>query len=358
MSSEESEIWADLLIDSGLGRYQPQELRSVGAFGLVFQGIDTRTSNTVAIKVLRPGSDGINTLEFEGEGRLLEKLSRSSNVVSLFESSEERVSINSDLGLTFPIKYHVLELAAGSLDELLADERSRNALSWVERLRLWRDVVKGVHQMHLHGCVHRDIKSSNCLLFIEKGNRTRCKISDLGRSRNLAEPPRLSLGDYLLGRGDLRFAPPEFLHLQGNNQGEALKLGDLYGLGSLLYEFGTGLGVTSIALGYGPELVERNVRNFRKGYAVDLSGLRSNYTPAFALFSEALPSVIRGQGSRLIQQLCDPVPAQRLPIAGLGRRGWRGPGLEWLLRQSDIMIRSLDTSTRRGGYGKPGRAVT
>ena len=82
--------------------------------------------------------------------------------------------------MTIPAPFHVLELAEGSLADLIA---VLPQLPWNERLSLFRDVVLGVHQMHSNSVMHRDLKSSNCLLFGSKGQVVSAKVNDLGRLR-------------------------------------------------------------------------------------------------------------------------------------------------------------------------------
>jgi serine/threonine protein kinase len=168
----------------------------------------------VALKVLKHGTTGAGVIEFETEGRLLSGLTRCSNVVNLLGPAMEKDAIQvrpvaaANVLVELPVSYIVLELADACLADLLAD---RHLLAWEERLLLLRHVVKGVHQMHLQGIVHRDLKSENALVFAVPREGFTAKVADLGRSRDLNQPVRFVAQDYLIGRGDWRFAPPEFL---------------------------------------------------------------------------------------------------------------------------------------------------
>ncbi|MEU1841144.1 protein kinase domain-containing protein [Micromonospora chersina] len=340
MTNDQREAWKKFLAGKQLGPYILDGFRGGGEYGLVFNAVDTRTDDRRAIKVLTPGSQTHDMMEFEDEGRLLRKLARSSSVVTIHDSGEAVLEIDSDRGISLPFKYHVLERATEPLTSLLADESIRRDLDWEEKIQLWRGAVRGIHQMHLKKCVHRDIKSSNCLLFLQARNRTECKIADLGKARDLSEPARLPPAKYLVARGDLRFAPPEFLFLQGRGNEPSFKLGDLYGLGSLLFEIATGQGITAVALGFGPTILRQNIQDHQLGIRTDLSGLRPQYSRAFAVLDRELPQNIRFRVSSLVRQLCDPVPEMRLPRTFAGRRRHPGEGLQWLLRQADILIRS------------------
>ena len=112
----------------------------------------------------------------------------------------------------------VLVLASGDVCELTADPDLLNKLDWSERLWLLRGAVKGVHQMHLRNVAHRDLKSANCLLVVQ-GSRSEVRVADLGRAKDFTHAPTLAPFDYLRGRGDFRFAAPEYLWMQGGSDG-------------------------------------------------------------------------------------------------------------------------------------------
>lgn len=344
MTDAQERAWTELLLGSQLGPYRPTEHIASGGFSMVFEATDTRTDAAVALKVLKPGAGPDPTLEFHRERDLLTQLHRSSNVVTLLDSSTAQIPLESSgIKVDLSVNYHVLELASGCLEELVLE---RDNISLLELLGLWRGVVKGVHQMHLKGIVHRDLKSSNCLLFMTSRSTIGPKISDLGRSRNIGQPAQHQPADYLTGRGDYRFAPPEFLFFQGEDTPRAHKCADLYGLGSLLCEVVTGQGITSLALGFGPKVMQASIELAQANRRVDLSTLRSNYLPAYRLFEESIPSQLRQPSLQLIKQLCDPVPEARLPTKRFGNRQVAEEDLAWLLRRADILIKILKNSDK------------
>jgi serine/threonine protein kinase len=340
MDEAEQRAWIELLENSEFGPYRPEKYIASGGFSVVFEAKDVRTGNLVALKVLQPGATPDQVFEFSRERSLLDNLSRSSNVVHILDSSTSDIQMTSSSGFRVPLRisYHALELAHGCLEELLV---ARDQVKVEERLRLWRGIILGVHQMHLKGIAHRDVKSSNCLLFIESRSRTASKISDLGRSRRFADPAHHQLFEYKVGRGDYRFAPPEFLFWQGRDTAQSHKCADIYGLGSLLCEVMTGEGITGLAFGYGPDVVERSIKYARNDQQIDLSGLRNRYVAAYRLFEDSTPKQIRQLALALLKQLCDPVPEKRLPALGIGRKPPANDELVWLLRRADILIKSL-----------------
>ena len=129
----------------------------------MFKSTDQRFDELVAVKVLKPDAavHPASAVEFDHEGELLEALGRSRNVVGLLDSDSSTIDVSVDgTPLPLPIRFHVMELADGALSELLP---VRHELDWADKLRFFRDVVAGVHQMHVKKMVHRDLKASNVL---------------------------------------------------------------------------------------------------------------------------------------------------------------------------------------------------
>lgn len=227
------------------GRYRPLSHIGSGHFSGAFRAEDQQTGEDVAAKILKLGhcaaADAVQ--EFRDEIRILQLLAGCDRVVQLLDSGQHTVTLNHPAsGGVIPVttEYAVLELAAGSLADLIL---LGPGFGWPDRLRLYRDVVKGVHQMHLKGVVYRDAKAENALVF---ESPQVAKAADFGRAHNTADPPRFATSAYLAGRGDLRFAPLEFLWLQGTEDPDDQARADLYLLGSLLFEAATGAYLTSV----------------------------------------------------------------------------------------------------------------
>lgn len=349
--TDTSSDWATLLIGQDLGGYMVDTCIGGGSFGLVFEVTNVKTGSQFAMKVLIPYSDAGATADFDGEGLLLGKLNKCSNVINLIESRTASIPVQLPNGpsVHLPFKFHVLSLASGALDEVLSDPVHRNSVPWLERLSHWRGTIKGVHQMHLHTVAHRDLKSSNCLLML-RGGETEMRIADLGRSKDFSNPASLQLQDYLSGRGDRRFAPPEYLWLQGGDTERDFRNADLYGLGSLFVELATGQPMTALAIGDWANAFEQGKRDYLAGTHRDLATLRPQFRRAAEEMAEELPAVIRHEAVTLIRQLCDPVPAERQPRRFPGRRFVPDDGLPWLLRRADILSRRLSVETRIPNY--------
>lgn len=240
---------ADAYLDQTLaGRYRLVDHLADGYFSHVFKASDQQSGTPVAVKVLQPSAAAHpeSPVEFKHEGELLETLQHSRNVVRVTDSGQSQVIFNiNQITIPLSVSFHVMELADGALSELLP---LRHELDWSVRMRIFRGVVLGIHQMHGKRIMHRDLKASNVLIFDATTTRPVAKVSDLGRSRDLTRPPRFSADSYAAGRGDMSYAPPEHLWLLERADETALRQADIYLLGSVLYEIATGQGITSIML--------------------------------------------------------------------------------------------------------------
>ena len=199
--------------------------------------------------------------------------------------------------------------------------------------------------MHLRWMVHRDTKSDNVLLF---SRPEQAKVSDLGRSRDTRQSPRFIPNDYAHGRGDLRFAPPELLWGLGDSSDADLMVrGDLYMLGSLLFELSTGVGLTSVVFG-DPRAVALaahglDVGSRQSNFELRQHEIRERYEAAYDQFSAELPAAIRGPATDLLRLLTHPDPARRTP-AFRRRRHRDDWDLQWLLMRVDVLRRILSAA--------------
>lgn len=342
MPMSKAAIWGPVLKGTNLGDYTVGDPIGEGNFCVVLEGQRTSPKAQVALKVLEPSAQVEDQVDFKNEGVLLTKLTRARAVVDIVETRVDTIQLQSPLGVPVPMALHthVLEYGDGMLEELVESDTVRQNWDWSERLDHWRSCILGIHEMHLKRIVHRDLKSSNCLLFL-KNKDVPCKVSDLGRARDLDKLAHLPAQDYIAGRGDMRFAPPELLWLRGSpDDDEAHRAADLYALGSLLFELGTGQGITAAALPTPRDAVHMALADRRAGIQRDLGALRPRYEMPLTQFHHACPDAIRNEATALVRQLCDPDPTQR-GMKVSGRRPAAGEGLNWLLRKADILQKRL-----------------
>ncbi len=250
----------------------------------------------------------------------------------------------SGMPVELDVNFIVLERADASLTQLLL---KRHQIQWSDRLTLFRNAVKGVHQMHNRYVVHRDLKSENFLV-TRNGSLVRAKVSDLGRSRNTRDPSPVPASAYEVGRGDLRFAPPEFLWGLGTDNPEEMRLADLFLLGSVLFEFATGQGLTGIVFGdprgilMTKKELSRDVRV--RDYRHSQSRISRDLETAYELFAEELEKPIRAEAVALLRRLTAVEPQDREP-GHIARRAsnW---DLQWLLKQVDRLSLRLRIAER------------
>lgn len=352
MDAAEQEIYVGLILAE---RYLIKAHIGSGNFSGVFRALDQKSGREVALKILsfRSAHSPEARIELDGEKALLALLSGSSHVVNLIDDGTHQLELAAQGGATvkFDVPYLVLELADGCLAELLLN---RARLPWQARLELYRDLVKGVHQMHLSSVVHRDVKSDNSLVFSRPQG---AKIADLGRSKHTAEPKRFMVESYEAGRGDLRFAPPELLWKCGTDDPDDMARVDLFLLGSLLFEIATGVAITQLAL-----VDPLAILNAASGLArstreldlrVRIPELRGDFMSAYDLFAREMPPHLRKPAVRLLMLLTDPDPAARVP--SFRRRSLPPWDLQWLIKKVDVLLKLEAYNT--GGRTRTTRSV-
>ncbi|KVH88815.1 hypothetical protein Ccrd_025406 [Cynara cardunculus var. scolymus] len=145
----------------------------IGFFGEVFRGIWNGTE--VAIKVfLEQDLTAENMEDFCNEISILSRL-RHPNVI-LFLGACTRPP-----RLSMITEY----MEMGSLYYLIHLSGQKKKLSWRRRLKMLRDICRGLMCIHRMKIAHRDIKSANCLV----NKHWTIKICDFGLSRMMTESP-------------------------------------------------------------------------------------------------------------------------------------------------------------------------
>ncbi|WP_020145123.1 serine/threonine-protein kinase [Terracoccus sp. 273MFTsu3.1] len=168
-----------------IGRYQLRHRLGAGAFATVWLAHDPDLAVPVAIKVLADNwsSDLDIRHRFLAEARLLRRL------------SDDRVVRVHDLGeLDDGRPYFVMDYVDGGTvaDVLRAVVASDEARDPARALAIGADAARGLHVLHEHGVVHRDVKPGN-LLLTDRGGRDHVVIADLGMAKALAESSGLTV---------------------------------------------------------------------------------------------------------------------------------------------------------------------
>ncbi|XP_048327178.1 serine/threonine-protein kinase EDR1 [Ziziphus jujuba] len=145
----------------------------IGFFGEVFRG--TWNGTDVAIKVfLEQDLTAENMEDFCNEISILSRL-RHPNVILFLGACTKPPH------LSMVTEY----MEMGSLYYLIHLSGQKKKLSWRRRLKMLRDICRGLMCIHRMKIVHRDLKSANCLV----NKHWTVKVCDFGLSRIMTETP-------------------------------------------------------------------------------------------------------------------------------------------------------------------------
>ncbi|KAM3699597.1 hypothetical protein ACJW31_05G037500 [Castanea mollissima] len=195
-----------------------QKIVGKGGFGTVYLGC-LSDGMQVAVKMLSPSStDGSN--QFLTEAQLLMRVHHR-NLTSFVGYCNE--------GTNFGIIYEYM--AYGNLAEHLSD-KTRDSLSWKERLQIAVDAAQGLEYLH-HGCkppiIHRDVKTANILL----NEKLQAKIADFGFSKFFPVEGQSHLSTAIVGT--MGYLDPEYY-----TANRLTERSDVYSFGIVLLELITG----------------------------------------------------------------------------------------------------------------------
>jgi serine/threonine protein kinase len=204
---------------ASIGPYRLIAKQGEGGMGAVFRGIDTRTDQSVAIKVVHP-----RIAENENSRK---RFLRESRAVQLIKSPHV-VEVR-ELGEVGGLPYMVMEFLRGM--SVQAHRERFQSLPVHEILRIAIETVAGLTEVHRCGIIHRDLKPEN--LWVESPSM-RIKIIDFGLARNIEEEMRLTRSGSCLGTPSY-MSPEQAL-------GESMDFrSDFFSLGCVLYELTSGI---------------------------------------------------------------------------------------------------------------------
>ena len=207
------------MIDVGsvlLGRYRLNARVGMGGMATVYDGEDLLLGRRVAVKIPLPSfaADPAFVTRFENEARAAAALTHP-NIVAVY-----------DVGEAEGTRFIVMEFVDGmTLKDLLARE---SPLFPEDMVQVGAQVGDALDAAHRRGLVHRDIKPGNILLTPEG----RVKLADFGIALALGAESATRTGTLL---GSVQYLAPEVARGEG-----ATPYSDIYSLGVVLYEMGTG----------------------------------------------------------------------------------------------------------------------
>jgi serine/threonine-protein kinase len=168
-----------------LGPYRIGRRLGKGGMGSVYEAVDEKTGQRVAVKALTPQlamAEGFRE-RFQAEIESLKKLQHE-GIVRLLGYGEHE-----------GILFYSMELVEGpSLEQ---DINSGRRFDWNETLSIAVQVCRALKHAHDHGIVHRDIKPANLLMAPDD----RVKIADFGIAR-LFGATQLTTAGGVLGTAD------------------------------------------------------------------------------------------------------------------------------------------------------------
>lgn len=191
-----------------------------GTFGEVFRAKHRKTKQEVALKrILMDNEKEGFPITAIREIKLL-RTYKDENVINLIEVCRSTPEINGNA-----ISYLVFDFCHHDLAGLI--QEAHDKIKTLPNVKcIVKQLLEGLHRLHLHNIIHRDMKSSN-ILITKHGE---LKIADFGLARPFVKDDRNR--KYTNRVVTLWYRPPELL-LGERNYGSAV---DLWGVGCIMSE--------------------------------------------------------------------------------------------------------------------------
>lgn len=208
----------DSMIGKVIDDYKIQRLLGKGGMSYVYQATDQNLGREVAIKLITLRRDRAKELmkRFKREARILSKLDRHPNIITVYRSG----SVGED------IHYLAMELIRGeTLSQRFARHRRRKTyMPFDEIIAVMSQVAQALDYAHKNDVIHRDIKPSNIMIEKDDG---RAVLMDFGLVMDASSHSTLGTAF-----GTPRYIAPE----QAISSQQAVAQSDIYSLGIIIYE--------------------------------------------------------------------------------------------------------------------------
>ena len=199
------------------GRYLIQSLVGVGGMANVYRGVDEKTGNAIAVKVLKE--------EFLDNEELVRRFKNESKAISIL--SHPNIVKVYDVSVTDRLQYIIMEYIDGiTLKEYL--KQRGGALTWKETVYFATQVLGALQHAHAKGIIHRDVKPQNIMLLADGS----IKMMDFGIAR-FSRAQSQTVSDKAIG--SVHYISPE--QAKGDRTDART---DIYSVGVMLYEMLSG----------------------------------------------------------------------------------------------------------------------
>ena len=199
------------------GRYLIQSLVGVGGMANVYRGVDEKTGNAIAVKVLKE--------EFLDNEELVRRFKNESKAISIL--SHPNIVKVYDVSVTDQLQYIVMEYVDGiTLKEYL--KQRGGVLTWKETVYFATQVLGALQHAHAKGIIHRDVKPQNIMLLADGS----IKMMDFGIAR-FSRAQSQTVSDKAIG--SVHYISPE--QAKGDRTDART---DIYSVGVMLYEMLSG----------------------------------------------------------------------------------------------------------------------
>lgn len=132
------------------------------------------------------------------------------------------------------LKERMRRRSKGQLDTPIDAPHTARRMGFDEIFSFFKDITSGLHHLHSHGYIHRDLKPNNCLLHNDDGKRFRVLVSDFGEVQ-MENVARKSTG----ATGTISYCAPEVLVKDPSSQtggfGNFTTKSDVFSLGMIVY---------------------------------------------------------------------------------------------------------------------------
>src|SRR4051812_11054813 len=205
-----------------IGPYHILELLGEGGMGEVYKAEQrTPIRRTVAIKIIKLGFDSREVVaRFESERQAMARM------------DHPHIARVLDVGISDSGRpYFVMEYVPGKPITQFADD---NRLAIKDRLLLFMQACEAISHAHTKAIIHRDVKSSNVLAYLQDGRPT-VKVIDFGIAKALTGD-RLTDATFNTGQGRIIGTYDSMSPEQADGSPDIDTRTDVYSLGVLLYE--------------------------------------------------------------------------------------------------------------------------